>query len=320
MVTAATTAQTDDCRFESLNRDKANFDRIYELPDPREYLRVLGGLDYVIPDLAKGILRSLIARCARLHGRRVKVLDLGCSYGINAALVRFPLDMQRMAHRYNNTSMHGLSTGDLLKLDANYFGSWPEQVNASFSGLDVSQAAIDYAKSVGLIEGGIAANLEQGDTTAEQRTALEDTDIIVSTGCVGYVTDKTFHRLLSMQKKGRAPWVASFVLRMFPYDSIEAELAQHGLVTEKLGGVTFVQRRFHSEIELEATLAAVTARGLDPHGKENDGLLHAELYVSRPETEVRDNPLSEIVSVTSGENRRYGRRYRWGSRKARLMQ
>jgi SAM-dependent methyltransferase len=321
MVTAATTAQTDDCRFELLNRDKANFDRIYELPDPREYLRVLGGLDYVIPDLAKGVLRSLIARCARTKGRRVKVLDLGCSYGINAALVRFPLDMQRMSHRYNHTSMHGLSVDQLVKLDSNYFGSWPEQVNASFAGLDVSQAAIDYAKSVSLIEAGVAANLESDEASDEQKGVLADADIIVSTGCVGYVTDKTFQRLLSMREKGKSPpWVASFVLRMFPYDAIEAELAQHGLVTEKLGGVTFVQRRFHSESELEATIAAVKARGLDPHGKEADGLYHAELFVSRPEAEVRDNPLNEIVSVTSGENRRYGRRYRWGSRKARLMQ
>ncbi len=305
--------------LKSLNRDKANFNRIYELPDPREYLRILGGLDYVIPDLAKGVLRSLIARCARSRGRRVKVLDLGCSYGINAALVRFPLDMQRLAHRYNDDSMQGLSCERLLKLDANYFGSWPEQVNASFTGLDISPAAIDYAKSVGLIESGMAINLET-DGDIEQRSALEDIDIIVSTGCVGYVTEKTFQRLLSLQKRGRAPWVASFVLRMFPYDAIETELAQHGLVTEKFAGVTFVQRRFHSESELEATLNVLKARGLDPHGKEAEGLLHAELFVSRPEDEVRDHPLNEIVSVTSGENRRYGRRYRWGPHKARLMQ
>lgn len=320
MVTAATTAQTDDRRFEDLNRGKANFDRIYEMPDPREYLRVLGGLDYVIPDLAKGILRTLIARGARMNGRRVKVLDIGCSYGINAALVRFPLDMQRMAHRYNHASMHGLPTDRLLKLDTNYFGSWPEQVNASFVGLDVSAAAIDYAKSVGLIEDGVAANLEIDDIFPQQHSALSDLDIIVSTGCVGYVTERTFRRIFSIQKMGRSPWVVSFVLRMFPYESIEQELAQHGLVTEKLGGVTFVQRRFHSETELEATLNAVLARGLDPQGKETEGLYHAELFVSRPESDIRDNPLSEIVSVTSGENRRYGRRYRWGSRKARLMQ
>lgn len=319
-MTAATTAQTDDCRFESLNRDKANFDRIYEMPDPREYLRVLGGLDYVIPDLAKGVLRSLIARCALTRGRRVRVLDLGCSYGINAALTRFPIDMHRMAHRYNTIPMHGLSTDQLLKLDTKYFGAWPEQVNASFVGLDISAPAIEYAKTVGLLEDGIAANLETSDPTPDQAKILEDIDLVVSTGCVGYVTDRTFQRVLALQKKGRAPWVVSFVLRMFPYDSIEAELAQHGLVTEKLGGVTFVQRRFHSESELEATMNAVKDRGIDPHGKEAEGLFHAELFVSRPESDVRERPLSDIISVTSGEDRRYGRRYRWGSRKARLMQ
>jgi len=315
MVTAATTAQAD-VRFDVLNKDKANFDRIYEMPDPREYLKVLGGLDYVIPDLAKGVLRSLIAHCAMQHGRRVNALDIGCSYGINAALVRFPLDMQRMAHRYNNTSMDGLSTERLLKLDRHFFASWPEQVNARFSGLDVSGAAIDYAKYVGLIERGVAANLEVDDATPNEHALLEDMDILVSTGCVGYVTEKTFRRLFALQKNGRKPWVASFVLRMFPYDAIEAELARHGLVTEKLGGVTFVQRRFHSQSELDANVKAVIARGLDPQGKESDGLLHAELFVSRPESDVRDMPLSDIVSVTSGESRRYGRRYR----KARFIQ
>lgn len=309
MVTAATTAQAD-VRFDVLNKDKANFDRIYEMPDPREYLKVLGGLDYVIPDLAKGVLRSLIAHCAKRQGRRVNVLDIGCSYGINAALVRFPLDMQRMAHRYNNTTMDGLSTDRLMELDTHFFGSWPEQVNARFRGLDASVSAIEYAKSVGLIECGVAANLECSEAAPSERAMLEDLDILVSTGCVGYVTDKTFRRLFAMQKNGRVPWVASFVLRMFPYDAIAAEFQQHGLVTEKLGGVTFVQRRFHSQSELDASVKAVTALGLDPHGKESDGLLHAELFVSRPEAEVLAHPLSEIVSVTSGESRRYGRRYR----------
>ena len=40
------------------NDIKANFDSIYSRPDPREYYRVLYGLDYVIPDLAKGIFRK----------------------------------------------------------------------------------------------------------------------------------------------------------------------------------------------------------------------------------------------------------------------
>ncbi|EQD29504.1 hypothetical protein B1A_20680, partial [mine drainage metagenome] len=33
-------------------------------------------------------------------------------------------------------------------------------------------------------------------------------------------------------------WVVSFVLRMFPYEPIAAELGKRGLVTEKLAGAT----------------------------------------------------------------------------------
>ena len=71
--------------FGAINDGKANFEAIYNRPDPREYFRVLGGLGYAIPDLAKGVIRSLIAAAARYAtDRPLKVLDLGCSYGINA--------------------------------------------------------------------------------------------------------------------------------------------------------------------------------------------------------------------------------------------
>src|SRR3546814_4460330 len=37
--------------------------------------------------------------------------------------------------------------------------------------------------------------------------------LIVSTGCVGYVSNRTFERLAACTAHGEAPWVASFVLR-----------------------------------------------------------------------------------------------------------
>ncbi len=61
---------------------------------------------------------------------------------------------------------------------------------------------------------------------------------------------------------------------------------------------------------LEATLGALRMRGIDPRNKEMDGLLHAELCVSRPSDDAEKFPLSDIISVTSGEDRTYGRRYR----------
>lgn len=297
-------------RFRELNEAKANFDRIYVSPDPREYFRVLYGLDYIIPDLARPIFRALIAAREAEARRRVRVLDLGCSYGINAALTRFPIDLSRLAQRYAGAEMEGLSIQALIELDKNYFRAWPRHTDALFVGLDASGPAINYATAVGLLDYGIAANLEYHEPTPAEVEVLSAVDLILSTGCVGYVTRRTFRHLLARTRRDDPPWVVSFVLRMFSYDEIADMLACHGLVTEKLEGVTFVQRRFHSEDELRSVVSSLEARDIDPAGKEADGLYHAELYVSRPENVSREMPLGSVLSVTSGASRPFGRRYR----------
>jgi SAM-dependent methyltransferase len=298
-----------DQSFGAFNHNKANFDAIYTAPDPREYFRVLCGLDYVIPDLAKGVFRSLIQRCAKWHNRRVRVLDIGCSYGVNAALIRFPLDIQRLAERYVHPRMHSLQTETIIDLDRHYFSSWPEQVAADFVGLDCSKSAIGYATKVGLIDVGVSRDLERFSVAPAEVESLDDIDMIISTGCVGYVSQKTFQRILDLRRRPGVPWLANFVLRVFPFEPIADELKHYGLITEKLEGVTFVQRRFHSRDEFEATLSALRARDIDPTGKETEGLLHAELFVSRPPEDAAALPLAEMVSVTSGGERSYGQQY-----------
>jgi SAM-dependent methyltransferase len=289
---------------------KADFDRIYHAADPREYFRVLCGLDYVIPDLAKGIFRSLMDYCAAGRNKSLKVLDLGCSYGINSALTSYPLDLQRLAQRYASPEMYGLSSEEVARLDSHYFSSWPRRNDWSFVGIDTSAPAISYAKAVGLIEAGVTGDLEASDPEDREAIALGGADLIISTGCVGYVSHRTFSRILDCQAKQRLPVVASLVLRTFSYDEIASELARYGLTTEKLEGVTFVQRRFASSDEFKATMDRLDQRGVDPTGKEADGLLHAELFVTRSAAAARETPLSDLISVTSGGHRRYGRRFR----------
>ncbi|HUO88131.1 MAG TPA: hypothetical protein VMU08_03080 [Rhizomicrobium sp.] len=303
----------ENTAFRHLNQAKANFDDIYTAPDPREYYRVLVGLDYVIPDLAKPIIRSLIGALRFHHGRSVKVLDIGCSYGINAALARHPLDLPRIARRYASPGMRALGAEGLMRLDRHYFASWPSLTDARIVGLDASESAVCYALNAGLLDGATSIDLERHDPAPRDRDLLSDLDLVISTGCVGYVTEKTFRRVLDLQDRGRMPWVANFVLRMFPYEPVAAELAQYGLVTEKLKGVTFVQRRFRSDREAAATLELLEQKGIDVRDKEAEGLLHAELFVSRPAQWVERLPLADLVSVTSGANRRYGRRFARGS-------
>jgi len=289
---------------------KANFDDIYHAPDPREYFRVLVGLDYIIPDLAKGVFRSLIENCDTSPGRPPTVVDVGSSYGINSAVIDYPLDIVRLARRYAQPEVYTLAPDALRVLDGHYFAAWPRLTRARFIGVDTSVPAVSYAQAVGLLDGAVTTNLEQSDPSVADRALLREADLIITTGCVGYVTAKTFRRILDCQVSGRPRTVASFVLRMYPYSEIEAELSRAGLVTEKLDGVTFVQRRFSSTAELEATLQRLEAMGIDPSGKEADGLLHAELFVSRPADAVRSLPLRDLVSVTNGEHQTRGKRFK----------
>jgi len=299
-----------NAEYFEINGAKANFDDIYSRPDPRDYYRVLGGLDYVIPDLAKTPFRAIMTALRAIRKRRLKIADLGCSYGINAALLRYPLDIQRLASRYTGPQMQHIDSMALAGLDRNYFRSWPLQSDDMFIGIDTATPAIDYALRTGLIDGAVTTNLEKAEPSAAEIPLLRGLGLIISTGCIGYTTEKSLLRILKLQRDNRpAPWIASLVLRMFPYDQIADSLSQFGLVTEKLEGVTFVQRRFHSSDECESTIGALEKQGIDPTGKEADGLFHAELYVSRPSAEAEQCRLGELVSVTSGAGRRYGRRY-----------
>ena len=296
--------------FVAINSSKANFDEIYTREDPREYFSVLGALDYMIADVAApGRRQWLEARARRYPATRDSwVLDIGSSYGINAALHRFPLTFTVLRRRYTRHEIAALSSEELLRLDRNYYASWPDIGISRFVGLDVSAPAIAYAKRVGLIEHGIAANLEECSPPLRDSRALANVGMILSTGSVGYVTEKTYETILDALPTP-APWIVSFVLRMFPYDSFAAAFAEHGLGTERLASAVFVQRRFRDLAEFECSLAQLNARGIDTCALESDGLLHAELFVSRPRSDIQAAPLESIVTVCSGRNRPIGTRY-----------
>lgn len=294
-------------QFASLNESKANFDEIYDRDDPRGYFSVLGSLDYMIPDVAAPIIRQILLARKRRYDTAPTVLDIGCSYGINAAVHRYPLSFRRLRRRYANAEMAALSADDLARLDRSYYGSWPETGLARFIGLDVSAPAVRYAVAVGLLDEGVVANLESSALTPRDAGRLRRADVLLSTGCVGYVTERSFKTILGAME--RPPWVISFVLRMFPYEAISAELARHGLVTERLAGATFVQRRFRDMQEFTNCLTTLEKLGIDTAGLESEGRFQAQLFLSRPKEDVLAAPLGQIVTVVSGRNRTVGTRY-----------
>jgi hypothetical protein len=279
---------------------KASFDLIYDLEAPREYCRVLGGLDYLIPHHGQRLFRALAeARRAGAVQDRLKVVDVCCSYGINAALLKHEMTLGELYARYGSEELGGLSSEELAGADAAFYRERLRETPLEVVGLDVAQNAVSYGVSSGLLDGGFAENLEENEPTEELRRAVSGADLLTITGGVGYVSERTFERLLECiagGTGGRAPWIAALALRWVSYEEISEALSEYGLVTEKLEGHTFPQRRFLDTPEREYVLEELAKTGVDTTGKEETGWYHAEFYLSRPAEEAKV-PLETLLAL-----------------------
>lgn len=264
----------------------AQFDDIYDQPDPRAYFRVLGPLEYQTPHHAQSIFRRVLAACAPSApvAGPATVLDICCSYGINAALLNHRVTWDDLYAHYTSAKATALTTAELIEWDRAYYAARRRRDVVRMIGLDVATNAISYACAVGLLEEGFAENLETTAASAALRRAAQPAQLITVTGGTSFLSPRTFQALLACAHD--PVWVAAFVLRTGSYRAIAACLASHGLLTEKDSTRTFPQRRFTGADEQQYAIDAVTAAGEDPHGKETRGYFHTALHLSRPHEEA----------------------------------
>jgi len=272
----------------------ANFDAIYNGHDPRAYFVELGRLDYEIPHHGQGVFAAVLAARRRKSGGAEPVLDLCCSYGVNAALMTTDLTMADIAQHYRSPEVSRLGAEEMAVLDEGYYARHRIDDPPTVAGLDISPRAIDYARRVGLLAHGSVENLEESPPSPPLADVVASTGVITVTGGVGYITARTYGHLYDACGES-VPWLAAFALRRFSFHDIADVLAERGLVTERLMGRTFPQRRFASDEERDFTLRHLDEAGLDIAGREADGRFHTDFYLSRPAAEVAERPLSELL-------------------------
>ena len=101
---------------------KLDLSTIYNRPDPTRYFSMLGRLDYCIPEEAKPAFQQIIAaRRAATGVSHTRVVDVGCSYGVNAALLKFDLSMDDLNAHYEK--LDGLTRDEILSRDIEFYGS-----------------------------------------------------------------------------------------------------------------------------------------------------------------------------------------------------
>ena len=280
------------------NTGKTVFTQIYDRPDPRDYYLTLGRHNYLIPDAATPVFQTIYTayREAR-HANRLHITDIGCSYGINAALHKYGLSMSQLMARYAAKAAAGIDTQSLEEDDKRFFRSLEPVDDLVFYGLDVAANAIRYAIATRVLDDGSARNLEDEAMTPSEARPLGATDIIISTGAVGYVTEKTFSRVIDACGKEK-PWLALFVLRQFRAGDIAEALKPYGYVCETLESALFPQRRFTDGGEQREALARLSEIGRTPTPVEEAGWYAANFVLMRPDADARTQSLEQMMPAS----------------------
>jgi hypothetical protein len=282
-------------------QNKANFDHVYDLPDPRGYFEALGSLDYLAPEHARRLF-SVLLQEVRAEGGPDGVLDLCCSYGVNAALLGHDLTLDDLYARYASPELADLSTEELLAADRPFYAGRRHPSPPEIVGADSAANAVRYALGAGLLEEGFGENFETTDPSEAFREAVGDVGLVTVTGGVGYVWERTFDHVLKAvaeaRPDGRAPWVATLPARLVDYEPLSDLFSGYGLVTQKLSARTFPQRRFTDAAERDHVLRQLAGMGLDPAGKEEEGWYHADLYLSQPAGEASKASVDELFGAS----------------------
>lgn len=273
-------------------QQKADFGDIYDQPDPRLYFSTLRSFDYVIPQHGAEVYRTLLAARTTPDGRPANVLDVCCSYGVVPMLLKTELHIRDLYAHYAKAAERSQSPQQLAEHDQRMLREGLVSGAPHVVGLDVAGNAVNYAVATGALDGGFTENLEVDEPSPELATQGRDIDLVVTTGGVGYVTARTFDRLLDITPA--SVWVASFCLRSYDYAPISETLRARGFRTEQSSN-TFPQRGFTSPEEQDWAVGEVRSRGFDPTGRESDGSHHANFFLSRPATEVEECPMSVLL-------------------------
>ncbi|MCV0392441.1 MAG: hypothetical protein K5790_04000 [Nitrosopumilus sp.] len=260
---------------------KKDFTNIYTKKFPDAYLKEMKKLDYRIPDKTKPLYMSLAKQLYKKFSRVIKILDIGSSYGINAALMKYDLKMSDLDEFFLKTSPSKEQTKQ-------FFEELPTDNTLSFNQIDISEPALTFSEDVKLCKKGICVNLETGNLPIKE---IPRSDMIIATGCIGYIGYKAFSNLFELIKKQQSnfssnpnqwPIFAFSVLRIFDMEKIKKTFDEYGYSIIKSDIKPIRQRRFSDLDEQYKTLSLLHDNNLDTDEFEDDGHFYADFYIASP--------------------------------------
>ena len=275
--------QTD---YEVDNRAKVSFDAAYVAPTPFRYMSKMAAVGYRMAEEMLPFL-SAVVDASENPDAPVKVLDLGCSYGLSASLLKTDCRYGELTELY--TDRASIEYAQCANESRRWLRDRRVRNDVQIVGFDSSEEAIRFAMDVDMVDTGIARNLEDegASLTLSEASAIQGCDVFFSTGAIGYLTDKTINPILD--EFGRAshgalgPIALLSVLELFALEPLESTFADHGFGFARLG-LQLPQRRFADEQERGRVLDALQRRGLPTRVQEDEDQMLADVCVAaRPE-------------------------------------
>ena len=259
---------------------KKDFTDIYMQEFPFEYLKEMERLYYRIPDSTKPLYLSLAQQLSNNLGRAIDILDLGSSYGINSALMRYDLTMKKLDDFF-------LESKPTKQQTREFFESLPKDMTMNFYQIDISKPALDFSEHMGLCKKGLCVNLENNNLQLQE---LPPIDMVIATGCIGYIGYKAFANLLeniklssnSSESLVPKPLFAFSVLRIFDMEKIQKTFDYYGYSLVKTELAPICQRRFSDDDERIQTLSLLHNKGIETKRYEDNGYFYADFFIACP--------------------------------------
>ncbi|AJW70709.1 hypothetical protein [Nitrosopumilus adriaticus] len=263
---------------------KKDFTDIYTEDSPHSYLKEMNRLKYSISDSTKILYNAIIEELEEKLSRPVNVLDLGSSYGINSSLIKYNLTMSELSDFFLN------GTEPTKKEIKQFYEECTSNDNINFYQIDISEEALKFSEEMNLCERGMNVDLE--DDKLNLLGSLPKMDLIIATGCVGYIGYKAFLNLLKVIKNRQsnskesetvytAPIFAFSILRMFDMKDIEEVFEMYDYSIAKSDIEPIHQRSFSGPKEKEQTISLLNNMEINTKEYEDDGNFYADFYIAR---------------------------------------
>lgn len=234
-------------------RGKQSFSSIYDEPDPTAYFTTLTELQYRRSDFVwEWVHRPENNRLLDTNSRRT-VVDVGCSYGINALVLKWGIPFRASAELYDLVDNHpGLFTSLAQR------GSHIRVI-----GVDTAVSAMDFAIREGLIDASITTDVNVDPLTAsEQRQLRAGVDYMFASGVFSYVRAAGFGRLLDATTRRADFTFVGWPLYGDDVDDVEAVCADRNLAVIHSVDRLLPQRLYASADEQDTYRRRITDRGL----------------------------------------------------------